>query len=100
MKNFTATIAPCSATPIIFDEQQCIGCNSCVDICQCDIFIPNPQKGRPPVVLYPGECYYCGACVMNCPRPGAIRLQHPVMNRAKFVPAKPVRENGEAGERA
>lgn len=88
MKKLTATIAPCSATPIHFDAEVCIGCNSCVDICQCDIFIPNPEKGQPPVVLYPGECYYCGACVMNCPRPGAIRLEHPVMNRAKFVPSK------------
>ena len=25
------------------------------------------------------------ACVMACPRPGAIRLSHPLMNRAKFV---------------
>jgi hypothetical protein len=25
---------------------------------------------------------------MVCPRPGAIKLQHPLMNRAKFVPVK------------
>ena len=30
--------------------------------------------------------YYCGACVMACPRPGAISLNHPLLNRAKFVP--------------
>ena len=39
-----------------------------------------------PVVMYPGECYYCGACVMACPVKGAIRLEHPLMNRAKFIP--------------
>ena len=38
--------------------------------------------------MYPGECYYCGACVMVCPKPGAIRLSHPLMNRAKFVPVR------------
>lgn len=30
--------------------------------------------------------YYCGACVMACPRPGAISLNHPLRNHAKFVP--------------
>ena len=34
--------------------------------------------------MYPGECYYCGACVMVCPK-GAIKLAHPLMNWAKFV---------------
>ena len=74
--------------PLIFDESLCVGCNTCANICQCDIMIPNPEKGKHPIVAFPGECYYCGACVMVCPRPGAIDLQHPVMNRAKFVPVK------------
>lgn len=53
------------------------------------------QTGRPvcygpPIVAWPGECYYCGCCVMACPRAdqGAITLHHPLMNRAKFVPVK------------
>ena len=89
MNPLTAKFVPCSAEPLVFDDSQCVGCNRCANVCQCDIFIPSPEKGRHPVVLYPGECYYCGACVMACPRPGAIRLQHPLMNRAKFVPVKP-----------
>lgn len=79
---------PCSTAPLKYDEKLCIGCNRCAAVCQCDILIPSPEKGKHPVVLYPGECYYCGACVMVCPRPGAIRLSHPLMNRAKFVPVK------------
>lgn len=43
------------------------------------------EKGAPPVVLYPGECYYCGSCVMACPVKGAIHLRHPLMNQTKFV---------------
>ena len=66
----------------------CVGCNACVNICQVDILIPSPEKGKHPIVLYPGECYYCGACVMACPHDGAIRLEHPLMNRAKFVPVR------------
>ena len=51
--------------------------------------MPNPEKGKHPIVVYPGECWYCGACVMVCPSQGAIKIQHPVMNRTKFVPVKP-----------
>lgn len=57
------------------------------------LFCQIREKGKPPIVMFPGECYYCGACVMVCPKKGALRLQHPVMNRAKFVPVKPEPEN-------
>ena len=85
---FKVSPVPCSAEPIIYDQTKCIGCNRCAAVCQCDILLPSEEKGQHPVVMYPGECYYCGACVMVCPRPGAIRLSHPLMNRAKFVPVK------------
>ena len=77
-----------SAKPILYDPKICIGCNRCVQVCQCDILFPSGQKGEHPIVMYPGECYYCGACVMACPNPGAITLKHPLMNQAKFVPVK------------
>ena len=90
----SAARIPSSARPIRFDAEKCVGCNRCANICQVDIFIPNPEKGKPPIVLYPGECYYCGSCVMVCPRPGAIELEHPLMNQARFVQVKrPEEEN-------
>jgi len=70
--------------PITFDSDICIKCNRCVDICQVDVFIPNPEKDKPPIVLYPGECWYCGCCVMECPEPGAIRLNPLLMNRVHW----------------
>lgn len=91
MKNqpeFTAVPVPCSTDPVKYNPELCVGCNRCVNICQCDILFPSPEKGGTPVVMYPGECYYCGACVMLCPHPGAIRLSHPLMNQAKFIPVK------------
>lgn len=87
---FAVEPIPSSASPIKYDVELCVGCNCCVNVCQCDILLPSEKKGEHPVVMYPGECYYCGACVMVCPRPGAIRLVHPLMNQAKFVPVKMV----------
>ena len=85
---FTAIPVPCSARPIVFDREICVGCGRCAEVCQVDVLVLSPGKGAPPTVMYPGECYYCGSCVMECPNPGAIRLQHPLMNQTKFVPVK------------
>ena len=81
---FTVEPVFCSTNPLKYDTEKCIGCNRCASVCQCDILLPSPEKGQHPIVMYPGECYYCGACVMLCPK-GAVKLTHPLMNRAKFV---------------
>ena len=82
-----AETIPCSVRPLTFDADRCVGCLACVNICQVDILLPPPDGEVIPVVAYPGECYYCGACVMSCPT-GAIKLRHPLMNQAKFIPIK------------
>lgn len=87
---FTVEPVFCSTAPLKYDDSLCIGCNRCAEVCQCDILLPSMEKGKHPIVMYPGECYYCGACVMVCPVPGAVKLQHPLMNRAKFVLVKGV----------
>ena len=87
-KEFNVEFVPASTMPITYDESKCIGCNRCVNVCQCDILFPNEIKGKTPIVMYPGECYYCGACVMVCPNEGAIKLKHPIMNQAKFTNIK------------
>ena len=83
-KELTASVVPCSARPLKFDESLCVGCNRCADVCQVDIMIPNPVRGKHPLVIYPGECYYCGSCVMACPNKGAISLEHPLMNQDRL----------------
>ncbi len=60
--------------PVTFDPEICNGCNRCIEVCQVDILIPNPKKGGFPVIAFPGECWYCGCCVAECPLPGAIHL--------------------------
>ena len=74
----------CSVMPLTFDDAKCVGCNRCMNVCQVDIMLPNPNRGAHPIVEYPGECYYCGSCVMACPN-GAIFLHHPLMNQTKFT---------------
>lgn len=72
---------PAPNTPVIFNPDNCNGCNRCIEICQVDVFIPNPEKGRPPIILHPDECWYCGCCVNDCRRPGAITFKWPLQQR-------------------
>ena len=81
---FTAREISCSVRPITFDAEKCVGCNRCAAVCQVDVLVPAMEKGCHPIVMYPGECYYCGSCVMECGN-DAIRLRHPLMNRTKFT---------------
>lgn len=73
-----------ASNPLTFDPDICNGCNKCIEVCQVDILIPNPDRGKPPVVLYPGECWYGGCCVAVCPKPGAIKLNSLLMNRVHW----------------
>ena len=55
--------------------------------------------GRAPTVAYPDECWHCGACMVDCPIPGAIdiRLPLPLMILHVESPtARPVVEYPEA----
>lgn len=75
---------PAASHPLVFDPEVCNGCNQCIEVCQVDLLVPGPEKGRPPIVLYPDECWYGGCCVAVCPLPGAVRLNHPPMNRVHW----------------
>lgn len=69
---------PSPNNSVEFDETICDGCNQCVEICRNDVLMPNPEKRKPPIVLYPDECWYCGCCVQECSRQGAISMVHPL----------------------
>jgi len=77
-------MTPCRA--VIIDAELCIGCNQCVDVCRTDVLMPNPEKGQPPILLYPDECWFCGCCVTFCPQAekGAIRIVTPFQMRGSF----------------
>jgi NAD-dependent dihydropyrimidine dehydrogenase PreA subunit len=65
---------------IKFNSELCIGCNQCVEVCRVDVLFPNAEKGKPPVVVYPDECWFCGCCVLHCSTQ-AIELEQPLVNR-------------------
>jgi len=71
---------------IYFDENVCDGCNQCVEVCMCDVFAPNPEKGKPPIVMYPEECWFGGCCISHCPHQdeGAIKIITPFQMRGSF----------------
>jgi NAD-dependent dihydropyrimidine dehydrogenase PreA subunit len=72
--------------PVVFNEDICIGCNRCVEVCIMDVLYPNPVKGETPIILYPDECWFCGACIMECPRgeEGAVRVVWPLMSQLRW----------------
>ena len=72
---------PAPMTPVIIDTKICNGCNHCIEVCQIDVYMPNPEKGKPPIILHPDECWYCGCCVNDCPRPGAMKFNWPLQQR-------------------
>ncbi len=85
-KVYATANPPGPPRPVIFDPYVCNGCNMCVEVCQMDVLMPNPEKGKPPIVLYPDECWYGGGCVEYCPlrEKGAIKLNHPLMQRVRW----------------
>ena len=71
--------------PVIFYEEACTGCNLCIEACMMDVFLPNPEKGKPPIVAYPDECWYCGCCLMECPKgDDAMAVKYPIMHNARW----------------
>jgi NAD-dependent dihydropyrimidine dehydrogenase PreA subunit len=59
----------------------CDGCNTCIEACRTGVLVPNPEQGKPPIVLYPDECWFGGCCQAHCPKPGAIKFEHPLFRR-------------------
>jgi len=48
---------------IEIDDEECVSCNRCVEVCPVDAISPN-QPFAPNISE---KCVYCGACVEICP---------------------------------
>lgn len=75
---------PAPGQAIYIDPELCIGCNQCIEYCRSDVMVPHPEEGRPPIVLYPDECWFGGTCMEPCPVPGAIEMEHPLNQRVAW----------------
>ena len=62
---------------ILVAGEKCNGCGTCVDICPCDVFRLD-DKTRLAEGKYEEDCWYCGACEMDCPT-GAILVNLPYL---------------------
>ena len=55
---------------LLLDEQKCIGCTLCTQVCPHAVFEMADKKAR---IIDLDACMECGACVNNCPS-GAIEV--------------------------
>ena len=62
--------------PPVINQELCIRCGRCVDICPMDVFYGS-GKGEVPVVHDPDECWHAEACALHCPA-GAIDFRIPL----------------------
>ncbi len=61
------------------DAKRCTGCSRCADVCPGDVLrVDNAKKVA--YAAYPDDCWYCGACVSDCPE-DAIAVVFPYLIR-------------------
>lgn len=56
---------------------KCIGCRTCYEICPADVFLFE-ENSKMLTVAYPEECWFCGACIYDCPSEGALAMELPL----------------------
>lgn len=64
-----ALLAPFNKISYLYvgvDEEECIRCNVCSDVCPMSIDVPNMHRDP--------ECIYCGKCISACPK-GSIKFR-------------------------
>jgi NAD(P)H-flavin reductase/NAD-dependent dihydropyrimidine dehydrogenase PreA subunit len=68
---------------ITIDPKLCIACYQCADVCRCNVIVHNSEKGQPPLLVYPDECWHCAVCTEKCPT-GAIKFEHPINQKVTW----------------
>ena len=71
--------------PPVIDEELCVQCDACYEVCPQDCFTPS-DGDAPPALVYPQECWHCGACVFDCPEE-AVHLELPLQMHIVPSPA-------------
>ena len=63
--------------PPIIDENKCMKCGHCAQICPMDVIKKSETLPIEINVRYPNECWHCRACAIDCPA-CAITLRYPL----------------------
>ena len=69
--------------PPVIDEEKCITCGICADICAVDVY-HDSKDGEIPTVTYGEECFCCCACILECPAE-AIKLRYPLFAQPSYL---------------
>ena len=80
--------------PPIIDRNKCVGCGTCADICNSNIFVFDRKKDKVPQVKFPDEGWHCDSCVIDCPK-GAITLRMPLSYTLLHVNADSINHAGD-----
>ncbi|MDY6861869.1 MAG: 4Fe-4S binding protein [Thermodesulfobacteriota bacterium] len=49
---------------ITLDEEKCVGCGECVDICPSEVYALEDEKSK---IINADECVGCESCIEVCP---------------------------------
>jgi adenylylsulfate reductase, subunit B len=55
----------------------CKACGRCYEVCPADVF-GFDSESRLLTVDYPEDCFYCGACLLECPAKEALKMELPL----------------------
>lgn len=69
---------------VVIDSKKCIRCGHCAEICPEDILLLAEEGVK---VVYPGECCWCGSCMIDCPA-GAVKVRFDRSVGPVFCPVK------------
>ncbi|MGD0803793.1 MAG: ferredoxin family protein [Candidatus Bathyarchaeia archaeon] len=58
------------------ENEKCIGCSRCYEVCPLDVYTWDEQTRRP-IVTYEEECQMCFICQEECPA-DAIHIRIPI----------------------
>lgn len=76
--------------PPVINQEKCVGCGICADICPLQVFRFKKSESAVPVVKRPYECWHCNACVLDC-KAGAIELRVPMTHMLLYVDSDSLR---------
>ena len=80
--------------PPVIDKTKCVHCGICAEICPTGVFSPEKEKGAPPEILFPDECWHCNSCVLDC-KAKAVSLRIPLPYMLLHVDASEILGKGE-----